>query len=183
MTIETSEQYQQTIKDVQNNIEQIQKTLKARSKTKDTLNNEYDKLAQLQLDYSQFLKINWETHRKETRASRNIDIQSRQAEFDKELELQDKERRKKWTQKKPTKKEKIALCDQLVEALKDEGKLEILNNHSFEIDTSLLILPSSLLESFWALNLDPPVMRSEIDSTIQLLIETKSGLELKEKEK
>ncbi|KAG1150960.1 hypothetical protein G6F37_007730 [Rhizopus arrhizus] len=144
----------------------------------DMLNSEYDKLAELQLKLSHLLKDDWEAQRKEQRASRKLDIEQRQVEFDKELALQDKERRKKWTPKRPTNKKKMGLCDELLEFLKNEEQLEIVNESDHrEVDTSILILPPSILESFWSLEIDPPVMRSEIEPTVKLLMQTKSELE------
>lgn len=142
------------------------------------LNSEYDKLAELQLKLSYLLKDDWEAQRKEQRASRKLDIEQRQVEFDKELALQDKERRKKWTPKRPTNKKKMGLCDELLELLRNEEQLEIVNESDHrDVDTSILILPPSILESFWSLEIDPPVMRSEIEPTVKLLMQTKSELE------
>ncbi|KAG0742785.1 hypothetical protein G6F57_001548 [Rhizopus arrhizus] len=144
----------------------------------DMLNSEYDKLAELQLKLSYLLKDDWEAQRKEQRASRKLDIEQRQVEFDKELALQDKERRKKWTPKRPTNKKKMGLCDELLELLRNEEQLEIVNESDHrDVDTSILILPPSILESFWSLEIDPPVMRSEIEPTVKLLMQTKSELE------
>ncbi|KAG1057771.1 hypothetical protein G6F43_000414 [Rhizopus delemar] len=144
----------------------------------DMLNSEYDKLAELQLKLSSRLKDDWEAQRKEQRASRKLDIEQRQVEFDQELALQDKERRKKWTPKRPSNKKKMGLCDELVGFLKNEEQLEIVNESDHtDVDTSILILPPSILESFWSLEIDPPVMRSEIEPTVNLLMKTKAELE------
>lgn len=106
----------------------------------DMLNSEYDKLAELQLKLSYLLKDDWEAQRKEQRASRKLDIEQRQVEFDKELALQDKERRKKWTPKRPTNKKKMGLCDELLELLRNEEQLEIVNESDHrDVDTSILI--------------------------------------------
>ncbi|KAG1644300.1 hypothetical protein G6F44_002978 [Rhizopus delemar] len=144
----------------------------------DMLNSEYDKLAELQLKLSSRLKDDWEAQRKEQRASRKLDIERRQVEFDQELALQDKERRKKWTPKRPSNKKKMGLCDELAGFLKNEEQLEIVNESDHtDVDTSILILPPSILESFWSLEIDPPVMRSEIEPTVNLLMKTKAELE------
>ncbi|KAI9269784.1 hypothetical protein BY458DRAFT_183745 [Sporodiniella umbellata] len=181
MTSETLNNLPQLIEQAQHNIKHLQKslrTLKDKDNTLlDALYKEYDHLAQLQLDQSVFLKKHWETYRKDEKARRKADIESRQIEFDKELDLQDQERRKKWILQKPDTTEKINLCQQLLTALGDESKLEIVNETEAELDTSLLILPMSMLASFWSLDLEPPVLKSEIGPTLQLLTEIKASLE------
>ncbi|CEI95134.1 hypothetical protein G6F70_004962 [Rhizopus microsporus] len=172
----TSEQFKESIKETQKSIKQLQKAMQeAKQKKQDTsakmdiLNSEYGKLAQLRLDHAESIKNEWQVYCKEQRDIRKADAKKRQIEFDEELSAQDKERKKTWNKKKLTSKQKVETCQQLIELLKDQKQLEIVNDTDFHIDTSVIILPSSIMELFWALDMDPPIMKSEIDSTITLL--------------
>ncbi|KAI8983066.1 hypothetical protein BDB01DRAFT_792275 [Pilobolus umbonatus] len=148
------------------------------------LNAEYEKLRQLRLDQCSSLKLQWETYQHEQKNNRRKDVEKRQAEFDKELKLMDKESRKDWKIQKMRKEKKKEICTLLIDKLTNDITIEtratavndenesivICHVHDRDpIDTSLVIIPHHLLELFWSIEVDIPIMKSEIPNTINTL--------------
>jgi hypothetical protein len=204
------------------------------------LNAEYEKLRQLRLDQCNSLKSQWDNYQDQQRKNRKKEIQKRQIEFDKELEISDKERRKHWTvvsRHDVDTDTKRALCEELLERLSaitahsnetdvqnlsvsqendeshangkgknsdstatssthqshtttssstkttitetgvDTAQIQVLNNtqNHLGVDTSVLTIPIPLLESFWILDINPPVTLSDVQSTIDSITKLKDS--------
>ncbi|KAI8883570.1 hypothetical protein K501DRAFT_249387 [Backusella circina FSU 941] len=129
------------------------------------LNAEYEKLRQLRLDQCNSLKSQWDNYQDQQRKNRKKEIQKRQIEFDKELEINDKERRKHWT---------IASRQDVDKETKRRLLLNNTQNH-LNVDTSVLTIPIPLLELFWILDITPPVTLSDVQSTIDSIAKLKES--------
>lgn len=123
---------------------------------------EYEKLAQLRLNQCESLKKQWEVYRNEQRLFRKKDIEKRQVEFDEELSILDHKRRMKWKnnsnmQELPNDEMRI----QLLEKLKEYANQDT--------DEPIITLPTDLLECFWLLDIEIPILKSELLNTISSL--------------
>lgn len=119
-------------------------------------------MAQLRLDQCQSLKKQWEIYRNEQRLFRKKDIEKRQVEFDKELCVLDRKRRMKWKNNNSLQElPKDEMRNQLLDKLKDYVKEDT--------DKPIITLPTDLLEYFWLLDIEIPIMKSELLNTISLL--------------
>lgn len=119
-------------------------------------------MAQLRLDQCQSLKKQWEIYRNEQRLFRKKDIEKRQVEFDKELCVLDRKRRMKWKNNNSLQElPKDEMRNQLLDKLKDYVKEDT--------DEPIITLPTDLLEYFWLLDIEIPIMKSELLNTISLL--------------
>lgn len=103
----------------------------------------------------------WSTYQTEERLARKKDIDKRQAEFDKELDLQHNKRAVK-------KEKKSEISNKLVHLLRkaledgDDEKIQILGSHNDDDDTSVVTMSADILELFWSIDVNVPVTRSEI---------------------
>ncbi|KAI7895934.1 uncharacterized protein EV154DRAFT_494237 [Mucor mucedo] len=126
------------------------------------LDAEYEKLAQLRLDQCESLKKQWDVYRNEQRLFRKKDIEKRQVEFDEELSILDRKRRMKWKNN-----------SNMQELSKDEMRIQLSEKlkEYVEQDTDepIITLPTDLLEYFWLLDIEIPIMKSELLDTISLL--------------
>ncbi|KAI8061888.1 uncharacterized protein B0P05DRAFT_557122 [Gilbertella persicaria] len=128
------------------------------------LNTEFKKLAQLRLNQSHSLQDQWESYQTDTRQSRKKDIEKRQADFDKETQMD------QIKNEEPIKKSEI--CSRLIHVLKNQDSIQIVNQNSDngDIDTSVVILPNDILELFWFIGVnDIPVVQSELPLMISRL--------------
>ncbi|KAG2201957.1 hypothetical protein INT47_000496 [Mucor saturninus] len=126
------------------------------------LDAEYEKLAQLRLDQCESLKKQWDVYRNEQRLFRKKDIEKRQVEFDEELSILDRKRRMKWKNNSNMQElSKDEMRTQLSEKLKEYVEQDT--------DEPIITLPTDLLEYFWVLDIEIPIMKSELLDTISLL--------------
>lgn len=126
------------------------------------LDAEYEKLAQVRLDQCQSLKKQWEVYRNEQRLFRKKDIEKRQVEFDEELSKLDHKRRMKWKNNSNVQElPKDEMRAQLLDKLKEYAKADT--------DEPIITLPTELLEYFWLLDIEIPIMKSELLNTISSL--------------
>lgn len=112
----------------------------------------------------------WSTYQTEERRNRKADIDKRQAEFDKELDLQHKKRIEKQEKKSEVAKKLIDLLRKALEGDHDE-KIQILGSHDDMTtdDTSVVTMSADILEIFWSIDVNVPVTQSEILLTITQL--------------
>ncbi|KAI8371431.1 uncharacterized protein BYT42DRAFT_548301 [Radiomyces spectabilis] len=149
------------------------------------LKEDYDRLRQVRLqqgqNYTQF-----DQSRSTARKERQKDIRERQKEFDAQLDQQYHKDRLKW--KEPT-IDKSTAYERLLRALRhinlqdiqndlsdtenlaDQEAVRIIGSAEEEdgLDTSVIIIPTGILELFWTVDIPAPAHVSELASTIELI--------------
>ncbi|KAI8368361.1 hypothetical protein EDC96DRAFT_441412 [Choanephora cucurbitarum] len=129
------------------------------------LHTEYENVAQLRLDQLNAIQTQWQFYQEDTKPSRKKEILKRQTDFEKDLELAQKESNSIVNQQ--------AICRQLIDILKAQDRIQILNQSDRSdstVDFSVVIIPHDILELFWSIGVkNVPATKSDIPSTILYL--------------
>ncbi|KAL7322046.1 hypothetical protein PS15p_212136 [Mucor circinelloides] len=145
-------------------IKQLQTSLNAKNRPataqrKDKLllelNQEYERLAHKRQDQCNSLVEGWQSYQLDQKNDRQSDIAKRQIEFDRQLDALDEEKRKSWVSQTQDKPE---ICNQLLHYLKH-----------CSTESALLTFPTDVLDQFWELQIQVPVLQAELPLTIAKL--------------
>ncbi|KAF1801667.1 hypothetical protein FB192DRAFT_1374041 [Mucor lusitanicus] len=124
------------------------------------LNQEHDRLARKRQDQCNSLLEDWQSYQQDQKKTRQADVAKRQIEFDRQLDVLDEEKRRNWVSHTQDTSE---ICDQLLHYLKH-----------CSIDSTILTFPPNVLDQFWALQIQIPVLEAELPATIDTLTQLAS---------
>ncbi|KAL9549391.1 hypothetical protein MBANPS3_005233 [Mucor bainieri] len=129
------------------------------------LNQEHERLARKRQDQCNSLAEDWQTYQQDQKKTRQSDIAKRQIEFDRQLDMLDEEKRRNWVSHT---QDTTEIRDQLLHYLKH-----------CSTDSTILTFPPNVLDQFWALQIQIPVLQAElplvIDTLEQLVSENQVG--------
>lgn len=121
------------------------------------LNQEYEKLSRKRQEQCNMLADQWQSYQQSQKESRQSEISKRQIEFDRQLDLLDEEKRKKWTSQN---NDASVVCSQLLAYLQQ-----------CSTDNCILTFPTDILDLFWSIDIQVPVLETELPLTIEKLKE------------
>ncbi|CEP20042.1 hypothetical protein [Parasitella parasitica] len=116
------------------------------------LNQEYEKLSRKRQDQCNSLVDQWQTYQQEQKDSRQAEISKRETEFDAQLDELDRERRQGWVSQK---QDESVICKKLLAYLQQ-----------YTADNDILTFPTDILDLFWSIDVQVPVLETELPSTI-----------------
>ena len=121
------------------------------------MNQEYDKLSRKRQEQCNILVDQWQSYQQNQKDSRQSEISKRQVEFDRQLELLDEEKRKKWVSQK---NDTSVIYSQLLAYLQQ-----------YHSDNCILTFPTDILDLFWSADIQVPVLETDLPLTIEKLKE------------
>ncbi|KAI8638740.1 hypothetical protein BD408DRAFT_12139 [Parasitella parasitica] len=119
------------------------------------LNQEYERLSRRRQDQCNSLEDQWQSYQQGQKDSRQAEISKRQTEFDTQLDELDEERRKGWVSQK---QDESVICKELLTYLQQ-----------YTTDDAILAFPTNILDLFWSINIQVPVLQTELHLTIEKL--------------
>ncbi|KAI9486196.1 MAG: hypothetical protein EXX96DRAFT_614035 [Benjaminiella poitrasii] len=137
------------------------------------LNAEYQKLTTCRLEQLNIFEDQWNGYLTNQRQSRRTDAQRRREEMER---LQQSEQ--SITKEKPRMATKIEMYNRILVFLDDANMIQILNDDdddkfSTTMDTSVVVMPTDILDLFWSLDIPVPAVKSEIPLTKQVIQQRK----------
>ncbi|KAG0165602.1 hypothetical protein DFQ30_008251 [Apophysomyces sp. BC1015] len=159
-----------------------------------SLDTEYTKLRSTRLEYGKIFGDLFKQHQTAIRKERAADIRARQSEFVEELAKEDFLIRQKWSDGKSL--DGVEVCDRLlcelgrlIKTPNKDSAIEVVyasdseeESEEYEtVDTSVLVVPLSVMELFWDVQVQVPVRLSEVEPTMIHVRERRNDLAANQK--